>query len=123
MNTASYQTPAMRIRLSLVICVFALLAVGMLVRSTWIQIIHDPKLETLARRQFESKILMKPRRGLILDRTGEPFAINLETSSLAGNPKKNPEIPLHDPSVVARTRNAIHPPQETLGPKEKLHLV
>ncbi len=104
MNTASYQTPAMRIRLSLVICVFALLAVGMLVRSTWIQIIHDPKLETLARRQFESKILMKPRRGLILDRTGEPFAINLETSSLAGNPKK-----------ILKSRSTAHLLSRALG--------
>jgi cell division protein FtsI (penicillin-binding protein 3) len=103
-NTASYQTPAMRIRLSLVICAFALLAVGMLVRSTWIQIIHDPKLETLARRQFESKILMKPRRGLILDRTGEPFAINLETSSLAGNPKK-----------ILKSRSTTHLLSRALG--------
>jgi cell division protein FtsI (penicillin-binding protein 3) len=60
----------------------------MLVRSTWLQIMHDPKLENLANKQFQSKILMKPRRGLITDRTGEPLAINLETSSLAGNPSK-----------------------------------
>ena len=83
-----YQTPSVRIRLSLVISVFALISVSMLVRSTWLQLIHDPKLESLGRRQFESKILTKPRRGLILDRTDEPLAINLETSSLAGNPQK-----------------------------------
>ena len=83
-----YQTPNIRIRLSLVIATFGLLSVGMLVRSTWLQIIHDPKLENLANKQFQSKILMKPRRGLITDRTGEPLAINLETSSLAGNPSK-----------------------------------
>ncbi len=83
-----HQTPAIRIRLSFVIGVFALISVGMLVRSTWLQIIHDPKLENLARKQFQSKILVKPRRGLIVDRTGEPLAINLETSSLAGNPQK-----------------------------------
>ena len=83
-----YQTPSVRIRLSLVISVFALISVSMLVRSTWLQLIHDPKLENLGRRQFESKILTKPRRGLILDRTDEPLAINLETSSLAGNPQK-----------------------------------
>ena len=87
-TTSFYQTPAMRIRLSLVIGVFALLSVGMLVRSTYLQIWGDSKLENLARRQFQSKILMKPRRGLIMDRTGEPLAINLETSSLAGSPSK-----------------------------------
>ncbi len=88
MANTYYQTPAIRIRLSLVIMVFGLISAGMLVRSTWLQIIHDPKLAKLARRQFESKIIMKPRRGLILDRTGEPLAINLETSSLAGSPAK-----------------------------------
>ena len=84
----SHKTASIRIRLSIVITAFALLSLGMLVRSTWIQIIHDPKLESLAQKQFQSKILMKPRRGLILDRTGEPLAINLESSSLAGSPAK-----------------------------------
>ena len=99
-----HSTPAIRIRLSFVICVFALLSIGMLVRSTWLQIIHDPKLENLARRQFQAKILVKPRRGLILDRTGEPLAINLETSSLAGNPQKILKSPatLH---LLARAMN------------------
>jgi cell division protein FtsI (penicillin-binding protein 3) len=83
-----HHTPSIRIRLSLVIATFGLLSIGMLMRSTWIQIIHDPKLENLAQKQFQSKIITKPRRGLITDRTGEPFAINLETSSLAGNPSK-----------------------------------
>lgn len=87
----------MRIRLSLVIGVFALISVGMLVRSTWLQIIHDPRLERLASRQFQGKILMKPRRGFIVDRTGEPLAINLETSSLAGNPQK-----------ILKSRSTVH---------------
>jgi cell division protein FtsI (penicillin-binding protein 3) len=87
-SSAFYQTPAVRVRLSCVIGVFALISIGMLGRSTYLQIIGDPKLEHLAKRQFESKILMKPRRGLIVDRTSEPLAINLETSSLAGSPAK-----------------------------------
>lgn len=60
----------------------------MLGRSTYIQIWGDPKLENLARKQFQSRVMMKPRRGLIVDRTGEPLAINIETSSLAGSPAK-----------------------------------
>ena len=91
MSSASFsfhQTPAIRIRLSLVIAVFGLISFGMLIRSTYIQVLGDPKLESLAKKQFQSKILMTPRRGLVLDRTGEPLAINLETSSLAGNPQK-----------------------------------
>jgi cell division protein FtsI (penicillin-binding protein 3) len=87
-STHFYQTPAIRIRLTVVILAFAVLAVGMLARSTWIQLIGDPKLEVLAKKQFQSKLVLKPRRGLILDTNGEPLAINLETSSLAGNPSK-----------------------------------
>jgi cell division protein FtsI (penicillin-binding protein 3) len=86
--TAFYQTSSIRIRLSLVIGVFALISIGMVTRSTYLQVWGDDKLENLAQRQFQSKILMKPRRGLIVDRTNEPLAINLETSSLAGNPSK-----------------------------------
>jgi cell division protein FtsI (penicillin-binding protein 3) len=86
--SAFYQTSSIRIRLSLVIGVFALISVGMVARSTYLQVWGDDKLENLAQRQFQSKILMKPRRGLIVDRTNEPLAINLETSSLAGNPSK-----------------------------------
>ena len=104
-----YQTPKVRIRLSLVIGVFALISVGMLVRSTWLQIIHDPKLETLGRRQFESKIVTKPRRGLITDRTGEPLAINLETSSLAGNPQK-----------ILKSRATLHLLAHALGQNPKV---
>jgi len=83
-----YQTPSIRIRLTMVICLFAMISVGMLGRSTYIQIWGDPKLENLARKQFQSHVMMNPRRGLIMDRTGEPLAINLETSSLAGSPSK-----------------------------------
>ncbi len=86
--TTYYQTPAIRLRLSIVITVFGAISVGMLGRSTYLQIWGDPKLENLARRQFQSHVMMNPRRGLITDRTGEPLAINLETSSLAGSPAK-----------------------------------
>ncbi len=104
MSSTFYQTPAIRIRLSAVIGVFALISCGMLVRSTWIQIWGDARLENLAKKQFQSKILMKPRRGLITDRTGEPLAINLETSSLVGSPAKilKSRSTLH---LLARTMN------------------
>ncbi len=89
MSTPSfYQTDSIRIRLSVVVLAFACISLGMAGRSTWLQIIGDPKLESLGKKQFESKFLVKPRRGLITDRTGEPLAINLETTSLAGNPSK-----------------------------------
>jgi len=99
-----YQTPSIRIRLSMVIGLFATISVGMLGRSTYIQIWGDPKLENLARKQFQSRVMMNPRRGLIMDRTGEPLAINLETSSLAGSPAK-----------ILKSRSSLHLLARTLG--------
>lgn len=104
MSNSFYQTPSIRIRLSLVIGVFGLISVGMLGRSTYLQIWGDPKLENLARKQFQSRVMMNPRRGLIMDRTGEPLAINLETSSLAGSPAK-----------ILKSSSTLHLLARTLG--------
>jgi cell division protein FtsI (penicillin-binding protein 3) len=64
---------------------FGILVLG---RAFSIQVMTDPRLERMARRQFQSKVLMSPRRGSILDRNGEALAVNIETSSLAANPTK-----------------------------------
>lgn len=58
------------------------------IRAGTLQVIKDPRVERLAQRQFRSKVLVRPRRGLILDRNGEPLAINVEVQSLAANPTK-----------------------------------
>jgi cell division protein FtsI (penicillin-binding protein 3) len=82
-----------RSRLTLVMVAFGALALLWAGRATYIQIIGDPRLDKLARRQFNGKVLVQPRRGLIHDRNGEPLAINIEVSSLAASPKvlfKNP---------------------------------
>ncbi len=57
-------------------------------RAVAIQLIQDSRIESLARRQFQSKVLLRPRRGSILDRNSEPLAVNIETQSLAANPSK-----------------------------------
>lgn len=64
------------------------IAAGVAGRAAYIQIIRDPRLEDLSKRQFQSKVLVQARRGLILDRNNEPLAINTEIASLAANPKK-----------------------------------
>ncbi|MEN9722550.1 MAG: hypothetical protein RJB38_536 [Pseudomonadota bacterium] len=63
-------------------------ALLVLARAFSIQVVTDPRLERLAKRQFQSKVLLSPRRGSIIDRNGEALAVNIETSSLAANPKK-----------------------------------
>jgi len=65
-----------------------LISTALLGRAGWIQLITNPKLEQMAKRQFQSKVLVRPRRGAILDQTGEPLAINAEINSLAANPMK-----------------------------------
>lgn len=65
-----------------------IIAAGVAGRATYIQVIRDPRLEDLSKRQFQSKVLVQARRGVILDRNNEPLAINTEISSLAANPKK-----------------------------------
>lgn len=77
---------------------FALaIAAGVAARAAYIQVIGDPRLEDLSKRQFQSKVLVQPRRGLILDRNNEPLAINTQISSLAANPKK-----IQNPKLLAR---------------------
>lgn len=61
---------------------------AILIRAGYIQLVPQLKLESLARRQFQTRVLIRPKRGLIFDRNGEPLAINSETSSLAANPIK-----------------------------------
>jgi cell division protein FtsI (penicillin-binding protein 3) len=62
--------------------------VTLLVRAFWIQGVGDERLAQLSRKQFISRVIVQPRRGLILDRNGEPLAVNIEAQSLAANPNK-----------------------------------
>ncbi len=57
-------------------------------RAAWLQLGRDHRLETMSRRQFQSRLLIQPSRGPILDRNGEALAINSEVQSLAVNPSK-----------------------------------
>ncbi|MGK5089043.1 penicillin-binding transpeptidase domain-containing protein [Bdellovibrionota bacterium FG-2] len=87
-NSGSPSENAQKRRMvALVVCV-TLLAAAIITRSAMIQIHSDPRLEQMAKRQFQSRILTRPRRGPILDRNGEPLAINVEIHSLAANPGK-----------------------------------
>ena len=69
--------------------IFALvIASGVAGRAAYIQLIGDKRLADLAKRQFQSKVLVQARRGIIIDRNSEPLAVNSEVASLAANPKK-----------------------------------
>ena len=76
----------LRFRILMLVCM--LFAGALVTRAAFIQVANSPALERMAKRQFQSKVLLSPRRGTILDRNGEPLAINLEAHSLAANPNK-----------------------------------
>ncbi|HLE00940.1 MAG TPA: penicillin-binding transpeptidase domain-containing protein [Bdellovibrionota bacterium] len=84
-------------RLTLLMISCLVFAGAILGRAGWVQIKKDSRLEHMSRRQFQSKVLVRPRRGAILDRNGEPLAINSEISSLAANPLK-----IRNPKMLAR---------------------
>lgn len=75
-----------RMTVLMVCCLFAAGAIS--ARAAYIQFWNNPRLEQMSRKQFQSKVLIRPRRGVISDRSGEPLAVNLETNSLAANPLK-----------------------------------
>jgi cell division protein FtsI (penicillin-binding protein 3) len=77
-----------KIRVTALMLFCIVFAAAVLIRAAMVQVANNPRLEQMARRQFQSKVLIRPRRGAILDRNGEPLAINVETSSLAANPSK-----------------------------------
>lgn len=79
---------ASKIRLTILMLLSVLFASAILIRAAYIQLLTNPRLEVMARRQFQSRSLVRPVRGMILDRYGEPLAINVEKKSLAANPGK-----------------------------------
>ena len=77
-----------RTRLMSLLAFASLLCLLVVGRAAKIQIIGDDRLRAMAKRQFQSKMLVRPRRGLILDRNGQPLAVNAEAMSLAADPSK-----------------------------------
>ncbi len=78
----------MKTRLSLLFILCILLSGALVFRAVRLQLLPQPKLASLAKRQFQSRIVMRPKRGLIADRNGVTLAGNIETMSLAASPSR-----------------------------------
>ena len=65
-----------------------------LVRAALVQIFPNERLENLKKRQFETSIQIRTRRGAILDRNGKELAASVPSYSLFADPKliKNPTL-------------------------------
>ena len=64
-------------RVTALVLFCGLFALAVLGRAALVQVATSPRLEQMARRQFQSKVLIRPRRGEILDRNGDHLAINV----------------------------------------------
>src|SRR5262245_16295558 len=64
----------------------------LLMRAMFIQIFPDGRLENLKRKQFETSLQIRTRRGAIVDRNGKELAASVPAYSLFADPKlvKNP---------------------------------
>lgn len=86
----------MKSRILLLFSFLLVLWVIVLVRGAFIQIFPNERLESLKRRQFETSIQIRARRGAILDRNGKELAASVPSYSLFADPKV-----IQDPYTVA----------------------
>ena len=84
---ASAEERLLRLRLMLVALSISLWAVGIGVRLFQLQVLSRPSFEKQAARQSERTINIDPRRGAILDRQGQPFAVSVDAESVYAVPQ------------------------------------
>src|ERR1051325_5649942 len=93
----------MKSRVLLLFSFLFLLWLVVLVRGAFIQIFPNERLASLKRRQFETSIQIRSRRGAILDRNGKELAASVPSYSLFADPKliENPNY------IAARLAKAL----------------
>lgn len=77
----------MRSRILILFSGFLALWGLLLTRAAMLQVIPDTRLENLKRRQFETSLQIRTRRGAILDREGHEMAASVPAFSLFADPK------------------------------------
>ena len=93
MNKAIKKT---RLRLAATGAAFALAFLALGLRAVQLQIFRGPELKGLGDRQHLVEWMVRPKRGSILDRTGDPVAVSIETRSVYARPRR-----LQQPKLAA----------------------
>ncbi|MFZ5586569.1 MAG: penicillin-binding protein [Thermodesulfobacteriota bacterium] len=75
-----------RLRLLTVGGVFALMGLALMGRAVDLQVFQSERLTELARREFQKKVDLVPRRGIIYDRHQQELAVSLDTDSVYARP-------------------------------------
>ena len=77
-----------RFRSWVIVALFALCFLLIFCRSFKLQILDHEKFAQVAKEHHVYKIALRPNRGTIYDRNGEPLAVTLETDSIFARPKR-----------------------------------
>ncbi len=77
----------MKSRILVLFSLFLVLWGALTLRAARLQVFPDVRLENLKRRQFETSIQIRTRRGAILDRNGHELAASVPSYSLFADPK------------------------------------
>lgn len=78
-------------------------------RAAYLQILPNDRLESLRKRQFETVVTLRSRRGDVLDRNGQELAISTTSHSLFADPKML-EDPRRAARVLSKELNAPYKP-------------
>ncbi|HMT10120.1 MAG TPA: hypothetical protein PKA39_00690, partial [Ignavibacteria bacterium] len=73
-------------RITIFMAVFALLFIVILYKLFTIQVVESGKYRLAAKKQYESKILLKPSRGIVFDRKMNALVSNINMYSFAADP-------------------------------------
>ncbi len=86
-NKKKYATTLpLRGRLIVLFVVFTLGFVVLLARLTILQVLPDPKVATLTKRQETTTLVLTPPRGTIFDRNGRALAVSVKVPSVYADP-------------------------------------
>lgn len=92
-----HSSSGIRVRLVVAGLVFLFMFLAVAVRAFQLQIFQGEKLRRLGEKQHLQEWIVLPKRGTILDRTGEPLALSVEAQSVYARPRR-----LKEPEAVAR---------------------
>ncbi|TMA12027.1 MAG: penicillin-binding protein 2, partial [Deltaproteobacteria bacterium] len=93
---SSLKIKGIKFRLGIAGLFFVLMFVAVVVRAFHLQILQGETLKRLGERQHRKESIVYPKRGTILDRSGEPLAISLQSQSVYARPRR-----VTDPGVLA----------------------
>ncbi len=109
----------LRLRISLLLCVFACLFLVIFGRAYQLQVIQSKKLAAMAERQCQRVVPLVPKRGILYDRRKEEMAISVEVDSVFAQPGKVEDVraaaqkigPIlgHKPAALASKMNKEEP--------------